>query len=59
MPVVVKTEPTTPKPPGSVAMEVDSEGPTEAGGGDTGKVKSWQLKKKMPGCKYDSSFPTY
>jgi hypothetical protein len=39
-------------------MEIDSEGPTE-GGGDIAKVKSWQLKKKMPGCKYDSVYPKY
>jgi len=31
-------------------MEVDSEGPAE-GSVETGKVKSWQLKKRMPGFK--------
>jgi hypothetical protein len=53
----VKSEPTTPNPPGSAGMEVESEGPIE-GGGET-KVKSWQLKKKMPGCKYDALYPKY
>lgn len=51
----MKTEPSTPKSAG-VAMDVDSEAPTE-GSGETGKVKSWQLKKKLPGCMYDTLYP--
>jgi hypothetical protein len=56
----VKAEPSTPdaNPTASGAMEVDTEGPTE-GNVETGKVKSWQLKKRMPGCKYDTVLPKY
>jgi hypothetical protein len=56
----VKTEPSTPNPnPTETAgMEVDSEGPTE-GSVETGKVKTWQLKKRMPGCKYDITLPKF
>lgn len=56
----MKSELTAPKPSGGVEveMELDSEGPKE-GGGETAKVKSWQLKKKMPGCKYDELYSKY
>lgn len=53
MQAAIKAESAAPTPSGSMEVEVDSEGPTE-GGGETAKVKSWQLKKKMPGCKYDA-----
>jgi hypothetical protein len=48
----VKTEPLTPKTAG-VEMEVENEAAAE-GAGETVKVKSWQLKKKLPGCMYDT-----
>jgi len=51
----VKTETSAPEPNATEGgtMEVDTEGPAE-GSVETGKVKSWQLKKRMPGCKYET-----
>lgn len=52
MPQSIKPEPVTPKNVSNQAgMEIDSENAVD-GSGDTTKVKSWQLKKKMPGCEY-------
>ncbi|XP_021941516.1 double-stranded RNA-specific editase 1-like isoform X2 [Zootermopsis nevadensis] len=50
MQAAIKAESAAPTPSSSMEVEVGSEGPTE-GGGETAKVKSWQLKKKMPGFK--------
>lgn len=51
----MKTEPSAPEPNPTEGgtMEVDTESPAE-GIVETGKVKSWQLKKRMPGCKYET-----
>lgn len=51
----MKTEPSASEPDATDAgtMEVDTDGPAE-GSVETGKVKSWQLKKRMPGCKYET-----